>query len=1161
MHAESIDLHAAPGLGRPLVLSGLSPQLILLVGPNGSGKSTLGRLLRWSLWAQDVDPGVQATIRWRIEGKDVPSSSMLFAGQVRWIDGAPSVPTEAAGAWSMNVRALLSDCDGDIARVIQTALSGGFDLPAARRPVEGSGRAPSKQLRDLAAASEALREALDGAVSLARDAAELDALQADVDEAAAAHQETVLAGAALALAGARQDQREAEQALGRLPPGLDRLRPGLDQEIEAARTELAASVVERTALEAQEKDLEATIAAEAFPGAEPTAPEIAAWRARARELQHTEREVRARKATLRGAETRRDEARGAILREPGHALGPDAIDALEAALTAHRHAKAERVAAKRLLEDLPDAPPAEDPEAHRDVARTLRRWLHAPPAPSEPEPPPTFGAWLRRPLALALLLGLLPSLVAVVAWVLRQGSLSALPAGAIGLLLGLMASAIVVLVGQGVCRAREAARESPPDERALIAASWPVDAASAPTEWTLEAVQRCLDRAQATEDEARAAARRADQLRSARRRLGSAEARERDAQAALQATSSRWDLTPGLSDLALAAQARRIEAFAAARDAVEQVQAEWGDLRGQAMAQRAELQRWLEGIFPAFPVPDGAEAVAAVDRVADQLTRLREAEKDLARTREALGREGKQEGRLRAKGAALWAAAGLSPDADEELQVRLAALDAWSEGRTARSLADATIAQLETQLASRPDLLLLGASEAESLIAQQQGLADTHQARQARLSSLEREIEEASSGRTIQTRAATLDLARAALAEQRDRDAQKAVGRALLRWVDGAVSRCHTPPVLERARRRFLQFTEGRYRLEVSGAAFEAVDTEAQRRLSLDELSDGTRIQLLLATRLAFLEETEGEGPTLPLFLDEVLSTTDSSRFEQVGRCLLQLVQEGRQVIYATAVQAEVALWEQLCASMGRPRPALFDLDTLDEGSPWPVELPIAAPVRRLAPPSQGIDAEEFARRLGLSLPSSRDSFGAWPLVLLLHDDLPAAAACWSEGIERVGPLRARHRDGLPLPLGEGQLAQLEARIDLLQAVIELRRVGRGEIVPWVAVEASGAVTPTRRADLIACLEEQGGEAEAFVAAVRRIPRMSSKKADQLQEHLRAEGLLPDRPPLELDALAEQALRRVKGHVEAGALEAGGLRPFVAWVDAVLRRAEGAPAS
>ena len=97
-------------------------------------------------------------------------------------------------------------------------------------------------------------------------------------------------------------------------------------------------------------------------------------------------------------------------------------------------------------------------------------------------------------------------------------------------------------------------------------------------------------------------------------------------------------------------------------------------------------------------------------------------------------------------------------------------------------------------------------------------------------------------------------------------------------------------PALEAAT-RLARIEEALARLELTCAAPPPAastrrDADSESLPLSSELSDGTRIQLLLACRLAYLEEAEGDTKT-PLFLDEVLSTTDPERFTAVAGAVI----------------------------------------------------------------------------------------------------------------------------------------------------------------------------------------------------------------------------------------------------------------------------------
>jgi hypothetical protein len=118
-------------------------------------------------------------------------------------------------------------------------------------------------------------------------------------------------------------------------------------------------------------------------------------------------------------------------------------------------------------------------------------------------------------------------------------------------------------------------------------------------------------------------------------------------------------------------------------------------------------------------------------------------------------------------------------------------------------------------------------------------------------------------------------------------------------------------PQLQRASELFQQFTRYRYELRFLGGRFQA--KEGGRTLDLDQLSAGTRIQLLMAVRLAYVEYQEAaDGARLPLFMDEVLANSDDERAMAIIDAIRAMAATGRQIFYFTAQRDEVEKWRTL---------------------------------------------------------------------------------------------------------------------------------------------------------------------------------------------------------------------------------------------------------
>jgi exonuclease SbcC len=1150
MYVQSIQLLDAPGIALPLSLSDLTPQLIILVGPNGSGKSTIGRIIKWQLWPEGVHTAVHASIDWKLKPGDAVAKATVYAGSVHWPDGAPHIPDQAANAWSMNVRALLNERDGALAKVIETALSGGFDLPAVESKFDGSGRVPRNLLKAKNEAQKALQRALDDSEALERKAERLAALIVDVKRAVAAHDEKVLAEYALTLAKKRTARRQQQSVLEQLPGALDRLRVGLDVEIDESTTEVAES---KDLIQTRENDLQALdglVSQLAFPMNEPSIEDVETYITHADTLHELERKLASHTVALTGARSAVTTAKGAILldTERVEAPGQDAIEALEKALSNVSELTASHAAVVRILQELADPLQTSDPDALSDGARHMRSWLRAPQALVISRAQARANPW--GPTVVAIVAALL----VIVALGLIITLATEFPAivAAIAVVLVLCLVAIAVLTVLGLRKPVAATIPAGTDLRAQLQAAWPASAGAEPSNWETDVVTQHLDALEQSIQQGRAAVQLEAQRATAEKRVRSITVERDEAEANLETTVQALGLTTGFAHATLASQAHRLEALAAANQTLALSLSERDEVERQLEAQRQIIQSWLVRVLPSASDSSSAGVKSSLNAISKRLTNLEAARKDARNKRLSIVECTSRNDRQREKLTALWSGAGIPEGERNTLRERLASLGDWEKTQTALTLFAREILALEIKFEQRPDLVNLTEAEAEALIEEQNVLAGTHIDKQAQLSDLQKEIEGALNGDTIQTLTAQQEIAQGQLSDQRDKDAQKAVGRALLQWLNGKVSRDSTPGVLKGARKRFLQFTQDRYSLEVSDGGFVALDHQDGRRRSLDQLSDGTRIQLLLATRLAFLEEAEGQGPKLPLFLDEVLSTTDPERFDQIGRCVLQLVEEGRQVFYATADKAEVVQWHRLCAAVEAPLPKVFHMDEAAVRIPWPDTVALSATVRVRAPDPTGSTTRDYAAQLGVSLPGPRTSFGNWPLILLMHDDLNAAAACWNDGLERVGPFRARHHHGVPLPINFEQTARVLARADLLDAVLELRKIGRGEVVTWADVKASGAITPTRRAEMAACLEVHHDDAVAYLAAVRNIGNMTKKKAQQLEDYFLHQHIIDPQAVLDLDDLAEQALIRVTEHLQAGTMDAGDVRSFVDWVNDVL---------
>ena len=300
---------------------------------------------------------------------------------------------------------------------------------------------------------------------------------------------------------------------------------------------------------------------------------------------------------------------------------------------------------------------------------------------------------------------------------------------------------------------------------------------------------------------------------------------------------------------------------------------------------------------------------------------------------------------------------------------------------------------------------------------------------------------------------------------EREGTAAARVGQLLADRVARTAREQQLPPVLHRARDLFGAITKHRFELafDAVDGQFLARDTVRDRGFTLDQLSSGTRVQLLLSVRVAFVEQQE-LGVRLPLVLDEVLANSDDERAHAIAEAVLHLCREGRQVFYFTAQADEVAKWRRLAAS--NPD-VVCCFVALGGGSHDADEIDAdASSGRRLecggARARRPLPHADYGATLGVSAWDGRrpaDELHLWN-VMECPDQLYATL---SGGWSRLASLLSAARHGAAWAPGSTPPPPLGARVlaDALEAWREAWGQGRGRRVDRVALEACPAISDT----------------------------------------------------------------------------------------------------
>jgi hypothetical protein len=471
--------------------------------------------------------------------------------------------------------------------------------------------------------------------------------------------------------------------------------------------------------------------------------------------------------------------------------------------------------------------------------------------------------------------------------------------------------------------------------------------------------------------------------------------------------------------------------------------------------------------------------------------------------------------------AEFWKGVGLEAGGRAGLEERVNRLEEWERDSDERRRIEGPIAQAgETRTVAEIN------ERAEKCRQEAESLEPSKEKKVLVQDRVKRAMEESN----VEEAKAAVEEATDLLKERREEALASSAGEFLLKSVQSAHEGENQPPVLKKAADLFRDFTRHGYELQVDAeSGFRAWETSTGRGKDLTELSDGTRLQLLLAARLAFALEQEKSEP-VPLILDEVLTTTDPDRFQAIARSLTSLLRDGkRQVFYMTANPGDIAAWRKFMRDEGREEPQIVDLNEIRLGAKAVSgpEMLVVSPPPPLPSP-EGISKEEYGVKVGVTPVDPRKPPGLLHLFHVVGDDLDSLHKLLGRGFTTTGHWRSLVKSGSATAIvGEEAAGRIDAAVGVAELFHEAWRVGRGPGVTMDDVEEAG-LTPKSTEVVNALLEGVEGDARALMELIDtgKDPRLKgfyASQAEKLREHLRERDLLDDRPRLN----GEQILARV----------------------------------
>jgi len=1111
---NAVTIDRAPGFETAgFTVEGFSPGVNVVYGANAAGKTTLSEAIRWSLWPDEAP--ASANVRTELTYDGDSRRIELHGGVAEHIlDGASADPIpvpslDGGRRYSLSLHDMLQEetDDGEFASVIQRESTGGFNIDAVRDEFGLTG-GTTQTTRGITETQEA-EAAIERVEKLRREAPDLEAersrlsrLEDELTSAAAARDRVDLLETAIEY---RKAQDAYDQRVEEVESFPDELAAFNGDELD--RIDTLEDQIEKQKREEQEAATDYRDAAEKLADTE--LPEdgvndedLQTLREHRDDLADAEDDRDRLKREVSEATTERDEIGEKIALDlDDETLGEiETSDLAELRSFVSKVAEVEgknqvRAAVNEWLDG--ESEGQSDRGTLESGRNALENWL------ATPSEQATDDQQSRGPVVAAVAAGILTALSGVVI------ALVVNPAGAALTLLGLS------LAGYAVLSARNDDNASQGTARTTHAETFRQTGLEEPATWEADAVR--------------------DRLADLRERLSSIEVDEQETQkrdelraqfdiedvkneleTARKRLQERLD-TEVDDDIELAVTVERVERWQAADETVAGKQAALEQAETQV---EQHLEQFCTTVEPystethSYEVETSADATAVVESLEQRQRDYEEATQRLAEIEGSVGEAREELEQYRSERKSLFTERDLEPGNRDRLEMLC---DQYSEHEGAVESKDAAETTLEDRRSDLRDhdaydeaIEDRAKDDLEAELGEKSEIAEQHDELLRKKTTLEKEIEDAKASTEIADAVQERDEALAALEEALETDVADAVTDTLLEFVETETVSSNQEPVFQRADVLLRRITDGQFELRLDDGTFRAYDTGEQRRVDLNNLSSGTRVQVLLAVRVAFVEHREQETAP-PLLLDETLAPFDDQRAETVLDTVIDLAREGRQVFYFTARHDERTRWE----SRLEESDVEYGLQQLTAGDGHnPISEPptLETPDTIDVPEPDGEEHWQYRERLGVPTFDPREGAASAPLWYVTEDP-EILYRLRTAGIERWGHLQSLLEvgaiDGL---LSKTSREQVHRHGAALEAFVEAYTVGRGKAVDRDVLEATGAVTDNFIEEVSTVADQVDGDPDALLERVPDIHRFGSSKTEKLRECLRDEGYLDPRP-------------------------------------------------
>ena len=1115
---QNLEIRKMPGFERGMKrYSDFSPQINIIAGPNASGKSTTARAIQKLIWQRNTARmNLEGDLRVNGEPWGVRIDSNFKQVQRSGIDdelrGLPAA--ESSDRYMLALHELILDEGGDLAQKIIRESIGGVDLDKAAADRNYSSSVKTTGIGEYKAYKRATNTVLEQnriQRDLKKESLELVILQEKKEEAEQAALKKELYQDLINYLKAEEVFGRANALLEEFPEVMENVRgdeaervESLEKEMLSAKRSISNS---KENLESLQTDLEKLdLPKEGIP-----ATEIDELELRTEAIKELERGLSEQKEKRDALDSRKTKILDSIGKDINtddwDGLNLDEIGSLDQFLQdAHTTASRSNYWSTVLIElENQLLEPVADRETLNQAVKHLSLWL------KETEENKGLPGWILISIALA------SGLTALVSYFWWPGSL-------IGAAIVLTIALYGILAGRSSNRShRTELREEDFKNTGL----------TAPEEWNPETVQQRLDELLESLKEAHSQERIRQEKESAEKKLRELSGNISELKDSRERLKDRLKALPELpfddpeNDNKLYWFLVRVLEWHEADDEQQDVDASLKDLRERYDEQLRRANAIIRP-YRAANITDYATAHAQVKelkRLEDQRQKafgqIEIEQKAISTASQSLETRQEEQNKI-------FQRLGTEPEDRNRVLELSRGLEEYQKAKNEFGFAEKDLQQKERKLKAdplfeklqiKPELIAL--DEAELLRNQFEKQASGLDDIQDKMSRIDERVKEAKRGHSLEDKLRAKDEALENLQVKYEQNLESLTGNLIVNRLREEMRESNRPKVFKRANRLFNRITKGQYEIgidESDDATFVAYDTVKNEGLELDQLSSGTRIQLLLSVRLAFVEMQE-PALKLPILADELLANSDDQRARAIIEALIEISREGRQVFYFTAQADEVGKWKSVMENWdGVDLKEFYISDEDFEGSD-PLFKVNSKPfdLMRKVPQPDGMGHDSYGEKLKRPVFNltvhEPESLHLWYLI----EDPELLSECLKLGVDRWGKLNSfLNHGGVIDDLSKDNVEEMRKKIDLLGRYQQLYRRGRSQPIKRHALEDSGAVSPTFIDSVSAKLTEVSGDPGALLEALNNseVSGFRSSKTDELEEYLINNGYIDTREPL-----------------------------------------------